>query len=58
MRAGKGIDRPLRPSASDTFNAGGLVLRFQRRGGSVVGLEVDAGRVQHVRFERRSSGPG
>jgi len=53
VHAGRGIDRVVIPAGADTFRAGSLTLRVERGSeGQVVGLSVDAGRVQHVRFTR------
>jgi CubicO group peptidase (beta-lactamase class C family) len=47
-------ERALRPQATDTFRAGSLVLTFRRdASGTPAGFEVEAGRVQHMRFVRR-----
>jgi hypothetical protein len=37
----------------DLLRAGPLQLRIVREGGRVVGFDVDAGRVQNLRFNRR-----
>ncbi|HEX6057989.1 MAG TPA: serine hydrolase domain-containing protein [Gemmatimonadaceae bacterium] len=47
-------ERPLVPTAPDTFDAGdGVVLRFRRDGARrVLGFSVDAGRVRGIEFVR------
>jgi hypothetical protein len=45
----------LRPVYADAFEAEGNILRFTRDGsGRVDGFRVFAGRVWHLRFEKRS----
>jgi CubicO group peptidase (beta-lactamase class C family) len=43
----------LQSTAADTFRARGFTIRFERSGGRVTSLVVDAGRVRGIRFERR-----
>ena len=42
----------LQPSGEDAFRVRGFGLRFERAGGKVVALVVDAGRVRDIRFTR------
>ena len=44
----------LQPSGDDAFRARGLGIRFERAGGKVVALLVDAGRVRNIRFTRNA----
>ena len=47
-------ERTLEPFRTDTFRMGGQVFTFHRdAAGRPVGFEVEAGRVQHMRFVRR-----
>ena len=67
VRAGAGIDQPLYRLVGDTLAAGPprtpgafsptLTFRFRRDNGAVTGFELDAGRVVHVRFDRRPGSP-
>lgn len=45
---------PMQPTAADTFRVSGFTVRFERSGGRVSALVVDAGRVRDIRFERSS----
>lgn len=45
----------LVPTYADAFAADGLLFTFQRRGGSVVGMTVDAGRTRGLEFARRAA---
>jgi len=56
LRVGSGIDGQLSSLGNDELFLDGVTLRFSRDAGGVTGFEVDAGRVQHVVFEKRSSG--
>jgi CubicO group peptidase (beta-lactamase class C family) len=48
----------LRPTAADTFSAGGLgTIRFHRAGGAVTQLAVSQDRVFDLRFERVRAAP-
>lgn len=63
VRAGPGLREDVHRLEGDTLASGNttdagdfvpsLTYRFQREGGRVVGFELDAGRVVHVRFRRR-----
>jgi hypothetical protein len=44
----------LVPTYADAFAADGLLFAFERRGGGVVGMTVDAGRTRGLRFTKRS----
>lgn len=46
---------PMRPVAPDRFEfaSEGILCRFQRTNGTVIGFELDAGRVQQLAFERQ-----
>jgi CubicO group peptidase (beta-lactamase class C family) len=67
VRAGAGIDQVLYRLQGDTLAAGpargpgafspSLTFRFRRTDGAVTGFELDAGRVVHLRFERRTGTP-
>jgi CubicO group peptidase (beta-lactamase class C family) len=47
-------EQTLRPQTTDVFRAGPLVMTFQRdASGRPSGFEIEAGRVQHMRFARR-----
>jgi CubicO group peptidase (beta-lactamase class C family) len=46
----------LQPASGADFRFRGMTVRFERDGGKVVALTVDAGRVRDVRFVKRSSG--
>jgi CubicO group peptidase (beta-lactamase class C family) len=46
----------LQPASGGDFRFRGMTIRFERDGGRVVALTVDAGRVRDVRFVKRSSG--
>ena len=45
----------IKASAKDQFNAEGGVLRFDRKEDFIIGFELDAGRVQNLKFKKRSS---
>ncbi len=51
-RRAKPVD--LVPTGTDAFTADGLRFAFQRRGGRVVGMTVDAGRTRGLLFGRRA----
>jgi hypothetical protein len=54
VSAPPGLEVDLRLSAPDTLRGGFLTLRLERAAdGAVRGFQVDAGRVQNLRFERR-----
>ena len=45
----------LGPTVSDVFEAGGVILKFERGAGrSVTGFDLGAGRIRNVRFVRRT----
>ena len=46
---------PLIPLSPDEFNGAGLGITFVREQGRVTGLEIDAGRVTGIVFEREGS---
>lgn len=50
---GPDFDAPVELVEPDLLRAGPLQLRIVREGGRVVGFDVDAGRVQNLRFNRR-----
>jgi hypothetical protein len=45
----------LTPTYSDAFSADGVLYRFTRERGRVAEMLVDAGRIRHLRFVRRTS---
>jgi CubicO group peptidase (beta-lactamase class C family) len=45
----------LTPTYADAFSADGVLYRFTRTRGRVTEMLVDAGRIRHLRFVRRSS---
>jgi hypothetical protein len=44
----------LVPTYADAFAADGLLFTFERRGGRVAGMSVDAGRTRGLRFTKRT----
>lgn len=53
LDVGNWLDGPVARVGDDRFRRGPLVLRFYRTpDGAVTGLDVDAGRVRGIRFER------
>jgi CubicO group peptidase (beta-lactamase class C family) len=46
----------MRPTGADTFRVRGFVVRFERSGGRVTALVVDAGRVRGIEFRRTAGG--
>lgn len=53
LRFGPEFEAVLEELGPDRFQAAGIQLRMVREDGRVVGFDVDAGRVQNVRFTRR-----
>ena len=45
----------MQPTGKDTFRVSGFTVRFDRAGGHVEALTVDAGRVRDIRFRRSNS---
>lgn len=52
LLVGNELDGTLVPAGDERFRRGNLVLRFDRRGGRVIGFRLDAGRVRGLGFRR------